>query len=56
MPWAFNPWPLEINGNGGLKREHLELATKSITTMSMAAILGRLVTYHEGLPPTHKIT
>ena len=63
MPCAFNPCPLEINGNdglnsnGGLKREYLEFsspATKNIisplTTMSMVTKLCRVVTYHEGLP------
>ena len=36
MPCGFNPCPLEINSNGGLKREHLEFsssATKNISPL-----------------------
>ena len=58
MPCAFNPCPLEIKINSGLKREGLEfspLVTKNITSMSMTTKLGRVVTYPEGTL-SHKIT
>ena len=57
---AFKPFPLEINSNGGLKRGYVESCTQSlkisyiyliITTMPMATKLGRVVAYHEELPP-----
>ena len=34
MPCAFNPCPLEINSNGGLKREHLESSSSGTKNMS----------------------
>ena len=52
MPCAFKPCPLEINNNGGLKREHLESspsATKNTTTIPMATKLGRRITYLDRL-------
>ena len=58
MPCYFNLCSLEINSNGGLKRNHLEFsssATKNIISPLPRCLwltkLGRVVTYHEGLPP-----
>ena len=55
------PSALEINGNGGnggSEQEHVESCPLTTThiiyplpTILMASKLGRVVTYHEGLPP-----
>ena len=47
---------LEINGNGGLKRGHVESCSSTTINISNATIpvvtkLGRVLTYHVGLPP-----
>ena len=58
MPCYFNLCSLEINSNGGLKQNHLEFsssATKNIISPLPRCLwltkLGRVVAYHEGLPP-----
>ena len=57
MPNGFKPCPLD--SNDGFKREHVELSPSmwnyeriiSTTIMPMATKLGKVVTYHEWLPP-----
>ena len=51
MLYAFKPCALEINSNGGFKRDHVEPCYQrhsiSTTTLPMSTKLGRMVTYLE---------
>ena len=33
MPYTLNPWPLEINSNGELKRGHLEFSSSALKSI-----------------------
>ena len=56
MPCVFNPFPLEINSNGGLKWEHLEFSSSVTKIIIIISLLPQCLLTMRGSHPLNHLT